>query len=438
MGQQKQLCIGLSLAVTWLMGNGWRRPDSRVEDIYDIGFYAGLARRAEAACLDFLFRPDALFLDRQALRHSPGFSSLDPTVLVAALAGATRRIGLVTTAATTFNPPYVVARQLQSLNWVTQGRVGWNVVTALDGNLNFGAAAMPSSAERYRKALEFVQVVRELWRSYPHAALRCERESGAYADASCVRPIDHDGEFFSVQGPLNLPAPAYGMMPLFQAGASPWGRDFAACIADAVFAATPDIEAGQELRRDLRARASAYGRQPDAIRVLPGISLFLASCEREARDLYAETHVEQDMARRYARVQQLLGVDLAELDPNAPLALDMLPTDHGASGQGQTHAALMRRLIERETPSIRDFMQRPEVAGSAHWQVVGTPAQAVAAISERFRAGAADGFIALPGGAWQSLELFLDEVVPGLAQAGLFRKAYAGSTLREHLGMKEA
>lgn len=270
MGQQKQLCIGLSLAVTWLMGNGWRRPDSRVEDIYDIGFYAGLARRAEAACLDFLFRPDALFLDRQALRHSPGFSSLDPTVLVAALAGATRRIGLVTTAATTFNPPYVVARQLQSLNWVTQGRVGWNVVTALDGNLNFGAAAMPSSAERYRKALEFVQVVRELWRSYPHAALRCERESGAYADASCVRPIDHDGEFFSVQGPLNLPAPAYGMMPLFQAGASPWGRDFAACIADAVFAATPDIEAGQELRRDLRERASAYGRQPDAIRVLPG------------------------------------------------------------------------------------------------------------------------------------------------------------------------
>lgn len=437
MEQRKQLCIGLSLAVTWLMGNGWRRPDSRVEDIYDIGFYTGLARRAEAAGLDFLFRPDALFLDGQALAQSPGFSSLDPTVLVAALAGATQRIGLVTTAATTFNPPYVVARQLQSLNWVTRGRVGWNVVTALDGNRNFGAAAMPSSAERYRKAREFVQVVRGLWRSYPQSALRCERAGGVYADASCVRPLDFEGEFFSVQGPLNVPDPGGGGMPLFQAGASPWGRDFAACIADAVFAATPDIASGQELRQDLRERAAAYGRPADAIRVLPGLSLFLAPTERQARELYEDTHVAQDMHRKYARVQQLLGIDLSQLDPAQVLQLDMLPAGYDAPGQGQTHARLMRRLIERETPSVQDFLSRPEVSGSAHWQFIGTPQGAIAAIGERFQAGAADGFIALPGGAWQSLDLFLQEVVPGLARAGLFRTRYEGMTLRAHLGMPE-
>lgn len=437
MGPSKPLCIGLSLAVTWLMGNGWRRADSRVEDIYDIGFYAALARRAEAACLDFLFRPDALFLDSQALAQSPGFSSLDPAVLVAALAGETHRIGLVSTAATTFNPPYVVARQLQSLNWMSRGRVGWNVVTALDGNLNFGAAAMPSSAERYRKAHEFVQVVRGLWHSYPRTALRCEREGGVYADPDSVRPLDFDGEFFSVQGPLNLPDPGHGDMPLFQAGASPWGRDFAACIADAVFAATPDLASGQELRQDLRGRALAYGRPADAIRVLPGLSLFLAPTVSQARELYAQTHLAEDMQRKYARVRQLLGVDLSVLDPEQPLQLAMLPAGQAAPGQGQTHALLMRRLIEREAPSVREFMSRPEVAGSAHWQCVGTPQDAVRAIRERVQAGAADGFIALPGGGWQSLDLFLEEVVPALACAGLFRSQYTGATLRAHLGMPD-
>lgn len=435
MAASRQLCVGVSLAVTWLMGNGWRRPDSRVEDIYDIGFYTDLARRAEQARLDFLFRPDALFLDPAALQHSPGFSSLDPTVLVAALAGATSRIGLVTTAATTFNPPYVVARQLQSLDWVTRGRVGWNVVTALDGNQNFGGAVMPSSEERYRKALEFVQVVRGLWRSYPHQALKCDRKAGIYADPSCVRPINHTGEFFTVQGPLNTPARSAESVPLFQAGASPWGRDFAARIADAVFAATPDADEGQALRQDLRARALACGRHADDIRVLPGLSLFLGKTVREARELHAEMQVPQERTRKHLRVQQLLGIDLSALDPEQPLTLSMLPDDYRTPGQGHTHANLMRRLIEREQPRIRDFMARPEVAGSAHWQVIGTVDDACTAIRQRFECGAADGFIALPGGGWQSLDLLFDDLMPRLSEAGLFRREYAGSTLREHLRM---
>lgn len=431
----RKLCIGLSLAVTWLMGNGWRRPDSQVESIFDTDFYAGIARRAEAAKLDFLFRPDALFLDPQTLAHAPGFSSLDPTVLLAALARATSRIGLVTTAATTFNPPYVVARQIQSLDWVSRGRAGWNVVTALDGSQNFGNEPMPSSRERYRKAREFIDVVRALWRSYPQAALRMDREAGVYADIEQVRAIDHAGEYFSVQGPLNLPSRGHARVPLFQAGASEWGRDFAAGIADAVFAATPDVEAGIELRRDLRRRAQALGRRTDATRVLPGLSLFLAPTAAQARELHAETQAPQDAARRYAYVRQLLGVDLSDKDPAQPLTPEMLPAGYMAQGRGQTHADLMRRLIERERPAIADFMRRPEVAGSAHWTVVGTVDDALAAIRVRAEAGAADGFIALPGGAWQSLDLFFDELMPRLAEAGLFRREYAGNTLGEHLGI---
>ncbi|MCL2894373.1 NtaA/DmoA family FMN-dependent monooxygenase [Brenneria tiliae] len=366
MKANRQLCIGLSIAVTWLSGNGWRRADSRVEEIYSADFYLDLARRAENAKLDFLFRPDVMFIDPLRAAQSPSFSSLDPTVLLAAIAGETRRIGLVSTASTTFLPPYLVARQLQSLNWISQGRAGWNVVTALDGNRNFGLDRMSAADERYEKALEFTEVVRRLWQSYPHGALTLDRQKGEYARADRLRPINHRGRFFSVQGPLNVPDPGCGAIPLFQAGASDRGRDFAARIADGVFAATPDIAAGVELRRDLRRRARAHGRHPDAIRLLPGLSLYLGKTRREARELYRETQANQT---------------------------------------------------------------------TAHWLVVGTVEDALNDIAARAAAGAADGFIALPGGSPASLDLLFDELIPRLAERGLFRRDYSGNTLRQHLGM---
>lgn len=434
MSHRNPLCIGLSLAITWLAGNGWRRADSRVEDIHSAGFYAGVARRAEAACLDFLFRPDALYIDTQVLDRSPGFSSLDPTTLLAALAPATERIGLVTTAATTFNPPYVVARQLQSLDWISAGRAGWNIVTALDGSHNFGDAPMPPSEERYRKALEFTEVVQQLWRSYPREALLLDRVAGRYADAALVQPIDHRGPYFSVQGPLNLPAHGTGRLPLFQAGASAWGRDFAARVADAVFAATPDVAAGAELRQDLRRRAAAHGRSPDAIRVLPGLSLYLGRTASQARDLYEDTHANADQERKLAYIERLLNIDMRGLAPDQPLTSAMLG-EAGAPVRSQTHADLLRRLVARERPTLQQLLRRPEVCGSAHWLVVGTAEDALHEIIARVEAGAADGFIALPGGALESLDLLLDELIPRLVARGLFRKDYAGETLAEHLGI---
>ena len=429
---RRKLHIGLSIAVTWLTGDAWRRPDSRVEEIFSSGFYADLARRAERARLDFLFRPDTLFLAPETVATSPGFSSLDPAVLLASIAAETEFIGLVSTASTTFYPPFVVARQLQSLNWVSAGRVGWNVVTSLDGQQNFGIDAMPPAEERYARADEFVEVVRKLWRSYPNAALAIDRDAGQFADGSRVRRIDHAGPHFSVAGPLNLPSAPDGDIPLFQAGASPTGRDFAARIADAVFAAAPDRGAGAELRTDLRRRAAAHGRRAAAPLVLPGLSLYLAATKAEAEALFAATHARQDPARRFRAIEAMIGVDLSDAPPDRRVTVESLPAPD-PNVRSRTHADLLRRHIARAAPTVRDLLDRPEVIGSAHWLVVGTVDDAFREICAWAEAGAADGFIALPGGSVGSLDLFLDELVPRLTEAGLFRRDYSGRTLRSHL-----
>lgn len=432
MQTRRPLCIGLSLATTWLSGNGWRRPGSRAEDIHSADFYVGLARKAERARLDFLFRPDALCIEPDALAGSPAFSSLDPTVLLAALARETRRIGLVTTASTSFHPPYLLARQLQSLHHVSQGRAGWNVVTSIDGHRNFGLAQMPPSPQRYEKALECVALVRQLWDSYPHGALRVDRERGRFADPASIRRVAHAGVHFSVEGPLNVPTHPAGAPPLFQAGASPAGRDFAARIADGVFAASPDTASGVELRRDLRSRAQRHGRAADDIRVLPGLSLYLADTEARARELYQDTRAPQEHARALQVASEALGIDLRALPDDQPITVDRLPPADRPV-RSRTHADLMRRLVERDSPTVSQLLERAQVAGSAHWLVVGTPQQAFAHIRERHHAGALDGVIALPGGDLASLDLFLGQVVPRLQEAGLFRSEYRGSTLRSHL-----
>lgn len=434
MTKDRQLCIGLSLSTTWMRGNGWRQEDSGVENLYSSDFYARLAKMAEKAKLDFVFKPDALFLKEEMLGNSPAFSSLDPTILLTSIARETDQIGLVTTVSTTFNPPYVVARQLQSLHWISNGRAGWNIVTSIEGAENFSNSPMPSTEERYLKAIEFTDVVLKLWESYPHEALIVDRVSGKYADREMVSPINHSGDFFSVKGPLNLPVHKSGSIPLFQAGASTFGRDFAASVADAIFAATPDIASGIELRDDLRRRARKHGRRPDAIRVLPGLYFFLGKTRGEALDLHREAHAHMSIAHRYAAVKSILGIDISHLPLDQPVTADLLP-DPNQPVRSQTHADLLRRLIMHQQPTVEELLSRPEVVGSAHWVVVGTAEDALREITEWFEAGAMDGFIALPGGSIKSLELFFDELIPMLVEKGLFRSEYKGCTLREHLGI---
>lgn len=425
----KQLCIGLSLNATWMKGDGWRHPDSRVEKMESIDYYIDLAKMAENSKLDFLFRADYLYVSPQMLGDSSNFGSPDPALFFAAIARETERIGLVTTISTTFNPPYVVARQLQSLHWLSNGRAGWNIVTSIEGADNFSASPMPSPEERYAMAMEFTDVVCKLWESFPNEAIVIDRQSGMFSDKDRVTAINHSGEFFSVKGPLTLPAHKSGTPPLFQAGASDIGRNFASSVADAIFAAMPDIESGVELRNDLRRRAAEQGRDPDAIKVLPGLYFFLADTREEALELHKAAHANLSLERRHASLKSVLGLDLSGYPLDKRVTADMSP-DSSQAVRSRTHAELIRRYMIKNQPTVKEILDRPEVVGSAHWVSVGTVEDVLNDIIERFEAGSIDGFIALPGGSEQSMELFLRSWY-----RSWLKETYSGANIRVALSV---
>lgn len=431
MKDSHEICIGMALAMSWLTRSAWRRQDSGVEHIFDIDQYIALAQRAERAKLDFMFSPDTLFLAKEAVEYEAGFSGFDPTPLIASVASHTNKIGLVSTISTTFTPPYIAARQLQSLSWLSQGRAGWNIVTALGGNENFGLGEMPTSQERYHKASEFVDVVTKLWQSYPYQSVKADKKTGQFADLAYIDNIDHHGEHFDVQGPLNIPSHPTGRMPFFQAGASDSGRDFAARVADVMFAATPDIEAGLELKQDLAKRCLAHGRQPYQLKVLPGVALYLADSKEEAYQLFESAHKDIDKARYFSYLEKNLGIDFSTTDLDEVIHFEMLPKEFTAASQ--THANLLTRYIKRESPTLKTLLSRPEVIGASHWLIVGTVEEAFNEIVERIKLGAADGIIAVPAGSIHSVDLFFDHLIPKLQSQGWFKSEYKGNTLAEHI-----
>ena len=421
MSTKKQLCIGLCLIS--------RKKEQ--ENKFDSGIneQVELAQRAEKAKLDFVFKADYLVAHPDLIARNKGNVILDPTLLFTAIAYATEKIGVVTTASTSFYPPYILARQLQSLNWISNGRVGWNIVTSIDGAENFGEAGMPPSEERYEKAAECTELVRKLWRSHPYEVLKIDN---ADVIREMVQPIEHHGEHFEVKGPLNIPQHISGEMPLFQAGASEPGRNFAASVADAIFAAMPDVESGIELRQDLRRRAEKHGRKQDDIRVLPGLYFFIGDTYEEALEMHRQAHQHLTKEKRYALLEMVLGLDVRGIPLESKITEDMLPRRE-QTVRSKTHAELLRNYIIKNEPTVEQILERPEVVGSAHWVAVGTPQDVCKQIMDRFEAGALDGFIAIPGGPPKSLDLFFSEVIPLFVRAGVFRQEYTGSTLREYL-----
>ncbi|PES76445.1 LLM class flavin-dependent oxidoreductase [Bacillus cereus] len=421
MSTKKQLCIGLCLIS--------RKKEQESEFNSGIDEQVELAKQAEKSKLDFVFKADYLVAHPDLIARNKGNVILDPTLLFTAIAYATEKIGVVTTASTSFYPPYILARQLQSLNWISNGRVGWNIVTSIDGAENFGEAGMPPSEERYAKAAECTELVRKLWRSHPYEVLK---EDNTDVIREMVKPIEHRGEYFEVKGPLNVPQHISGEMPLFQAGASEPGRNFAASVADAIFAAMPDVESGIELRRDLRRRAVQHGRQSDDIRVLPGLYFFIGDTYEEALEMHRQAHQHLTKEKRYALLEMVLGLDVRGIPLESKVTEDMLPSRE-QTVRSKTHAELLRNYIMKNEPTVEQILERPEVVGSAHWVAVGTSQDVCKQIMDRFEAGALDGFIAIPGGPPKSLDLFFSEVIPLFVRAGVFREEYTGSTLREHL-----
>jgi FMN-dependent oxidoreductase (nitrilotriacetate monooxygenase family) len=410
-------------------GAAWRAPDSAVERLGDIAFHEELARIAERGCLDAIFFADGQSLPVSVLADGPTWF-LEPLTVLAALARATERIGLVTTVSSTFHTPYHAARMLASLDHVSGGRIGWNVVTSMsdDEARNHGMAALPPHAARYARAGEFIDAVLALWDSWPSPE---PDRGGAYAQAELVHPIDHVGEHFAVRGPLNVPRPPQGHPVLFQAGASEQGRALAGARAEAIYAVAYDLAAGQAYRADVRARVAAAGRDPDTVAVLPGLVTYVGSTVEEARAAQARLDALLPAQSSLRQLSRYVGQDCSGWDLDAPVpALPPLSAFTGPQGRYAT----VLRIVEQERPTVRQLLGRL-AAGGGHATMVGTPETIADEIERWLDAGGADGFNlmppTLPGGARD----FVDHVVPELQRRGRFRTEYAGSTLRSHLGL---
>ena len=429
----RRLHLGISISNAWTGGTAWRRTNSRAEDLFRGSFFIDIARKAERAKLDFVFRADGVSLERDRLERHP-VGRLDPVPLLGAIAGATEHIGVVGTASTSFSEPYNLARAFGSLDLVSDGRAGWNIVTSQVGERNFGQDEVAGHDERYARAQEFVDVARALWASWPGDAVLVDREQGRYADASRIRAIDHRGEYFRVEGPLNVPASAQGGPVLFQAGASERGRDFAARNADAIFAATAALDVATELYRDIRRRAESHGRNPDHIKVLPGAHIYVGETQAEAERLYREVREDDDINEGFGRLQRVFGIDFRAFELDRVVPEEAIP-EISTLPTAQTHASLFRRLFVDERLTLREVLRDHVIVGANHWRIVGAPEVVADQIAERFLGGADDGNVFIPGSYPETFDLFFDAVVPILQDRGLFRREYESGTLRGNLGL---
>ena len=411
--------------------SAWRFPESSLLGAWDVQHYVHLAREAERGTFDSIF-----FGDGPALQGDVRFrpvGRLDPTVLLPALAAVTERIGLVATASTTYNEPYNLARRFASIDHISGGRAGWNIVTTAgsDAAQNFGLDDVPEHRIRYERATEFVEVCLQLWDSWEDDFLIGDKAAGRFADAEKVHRIDHQGRFFRVRGPLNVPPSPQRHPLLVQAGSSEDGRDFAARYAEAVFTAQQTLAEGQAFYADLKKRATSYGRSAELIKILPGIVPVIGSTEAEAEAREAELAELQVPAYGLRQLSTLIGVELGEADLDRPLP------ELGDVSRVQGHQSrftVVTELARRERLTVRQLLVRLG-GGRGHRTFSGTPEQVADTIQEWFASGAADGFNIMPPLLPSGLTEFVDHVVPVLRRRGLFRSEYTGRTLREHYGL---
>ncbi|WP_131786543.1 LLM class flavin-dependent oxidoreductase [Protofrankia symbiont of Coriaria ruscifolia] len=410
----------------------WRLPQSNPLAHIDVEHYRNLARIAERGKLDSLFLADSPVQMGSPGRRPSG--RLEPTLLLTALAAVTDHIGLIATASTSYNEPYNLARRFASLDHISGGRAGWNIVTTagVEAALNFGLDDLPAHRDRYERAAEFLEVSTKLWDSWADNAIVADKERGVHADADRVQVIDHVGKYFKVRGPLNVPRSPQAYPLLVQAGSSEDGRNFAARWAEAVFTAQQTLEEGKAFYADLKDRVARGGRDPDTVKILPGIVPVIADTEREAHELDAELNrlIIPEYAKRQLAERFKLSPDELDLDSELP---ENLPTEDEIEG-AKSRFTLIVALARRERLTVRQLIGRLG-GGRGHRTFAGTPVQVADAIQYWFDNGAADGFNIMPAVLPSGLESFVDKVVPILQERGLFRTEYETTTLRQHYGL---
>lgn len=426
---KRQLKLGANLNGVGNSISFWRHPDIPINASVNLDFYKKQARKAEEGKFDLLFIADGLFINEKSNPHF--LNRFEPLTLLSVLAGATSNIGLVATLSTSYSEPFTVARQFASLDQISGGRSGWNVVTSpLEGSaLNFGKGEHPNHALRYEIAEEHLNVVKGLWDSWEDDAFVGDKENGVFFDPSKLHTLNHKGNHFSVQGPLNVARSKQGYPVIFQAGSSESGKDLAAKSADAVYTGHETFEEARDFYRDVKARAVAYGRQAEDILIFPGIGPIVGRTAEEAEQKYQEIAglVSIDHALNYlGRYFDHYDFSQYPLDEPFPEIGDV------GSNSFRSTTDKIKQQAREEGLSLRQVALR---ASTPRTSFIGTSDQIADQIQEWFEGEAADGFnirTVVPNG----LADFVDLVVPVLQERGLFRTEYEHETLRENLGLK--
>jgi N-acetyl-S-(2-succino)cysteine monooxygenase len=413
----------------------WRHPGSRAKGHIDFQHYAELARIAERGKLDTIFIADSPGVRNWPLETTSRVdlyvAPLEPLTLLSALAPLTNRIGLSATVTTTYNEPFHVARKIASLDHLSGGRAGWNLVTSVNSAeaYNFGHTAHPLHEERYRRAEEFAKVVRGLWDSWDDDAFVYNRDSGRYFEPDRVHILAHQGEYFRVRGPLNVPRAPQGHPVVIEAGSSEPGKTLAAENADVVFTNQSSLELAQAFFADLKGRLGQHGRAPDDVKILPGLFAVIGRTRQEAQDKFDELQalVHPDVGMKLLS-EMLGGVDLSSLAVDGPLP-PIADSNYSKTALHQIQAMAQSGL------TIRELYLRL-ASGRGHLQIIGTARDIADQMEEWFLKEGCDGFNVMPPCLPGDLATFVDQVVPELQHRGLFRQDYDGKTLRENLGLR--
>jgi FMN-dependent oxidoreductase (nitrilotriacetate monooxygenase family) len=410
--------------------SGWRVQEHDPVESASVESFFRSAALAERGLLDAVFIADAPALTMFRARFFPQVR-YDPIILLTALGMSSRQIGLFGTATTTYNAPYELARRLATADHITGGRIGWNVVTThnRDAAVNFGLDPHPEHDDRYARASEFVEVVRRLWDSWREDAVVGDRYAGVWADTSRIHPADFHGEYYDVAGALPVPRPPQGHPVLAQAGSSPAGIELAGEVADVVFTPQRDVEAGVAFREKIDAAAARYGRPASSIRILPGLAFVLGSTEAEAIERRIALEESADPELRWRNLAHNAGLDHERIDPTKPLSEEL-----AATAEKTTFAQV---IVGQALESQRPFGELAQTITSlpGGLEFTGTPEQLADLVEEWVTRGGSDGFTLQPTTLPDSLQLFVDHVVPILQRRGLHRSEYTGTTLRDHLGL---
>ncbi len=431
--KQRKMKLGMFMREAGHHIAAWRLPEAPPSPGNNLAHNVEIARLAERGLFDMLFWADSAGIwggDKEALSRICRVAWIEPLTLLAAFAMATKHIGLVCTASTTYEQPFNLARRFASLDVMSGGRVGWNLVTSANQAeaQNFGRDSHMPKAERYRRAREFAEVVLGLWNSWDDDAFIEDKERGLFFDPDRLHVLDHQGEHFRVRGPLNVPRSAQGHPVMVQAGASEDGRELAAATAEVIFAATPTIEAGRAFYADMKARAARHGRDPDHLKIMPGVAALVGRTDDEAAESYARL---QSLIHPQLGVRQLsnyVGYDLSSFPIDGPLP--EIPT----TDISNSRVELLVDMAARDNLTIRQLYEAI-AGGRGHFTIQGSPKRIADTLEEWFTTGAADGFNFLAPTLPGSLNDFVELVIPELQRRGLFRTEYEGTTLRENLGL---